>query len=488
MTTSARLGVTDLPVVIQGGMGVGVSGWRLAGAVSRAGGLGVVSGVALDTLLARRLQDGDPDGTVRSAMSEFPVAHVADSVLKRWLVSGGRSSGRPYRPVPRLRLDSGVERQRLAVVAAFVEIHLARAAAPGAAVGVNFMEKLQMATPAAAYGAMLAGVDVVLVGAGIPARIPALLDALADHRAVQFPVDVAGEAAGHHLSFDPRAVMGGALPALSRPAFLAIVSSHTLATFLARDPATRPEGFVIEGHVAGGHNAPPRGATRLDGMGEPVYGDRDRPDLGQIAALGLPFWLAGGYSRPELVAAARATGARGVQVGTLFALSSESGLAESIRRRLLAQLAAGELRVRTDPNASPTGFPFKVVELDETLSDESVYDRRRRTCDLGYLRTPYRDASGRIAYRCSAEPVSTYVKKGGTVAQTAGRVCLCNGLTSAVGLGQVRAGGGNEPSIVTLGTDVDGARSLLRMHGRGWTAAQVIAYLSAQVGSSLPTA
>ena len=362
MVTAAGRAVTDLPVVIQGGMGVGVSGWRLAGAVSRAGGLGVVSGVALDTLLARRLQDGDPDGIVHSALAEFPAADVAESVLARWFVPGGRPPGRPYQAVPRLRLDSGVERQRLAVVAAFAEIRLARRAAPGAPVGVNLMENIQMATPAAAYGAMLAGVDVVLVGAGIPARIPALLDALADHRAVEFPVEVAGEGpARHHVRFDPRAVIGGLPPALGRPAFLAIVSSHTLATFLARDPATRPDGFVIEGHVAGGHNAPPRSAAKRDGRGAPVYGERDRPDLGPITALGLPFWLAGGYSRPDLVASAQAAGARGVQVGTLFALSAESGLDEPIRRRLLVGLAAGRLRVRTDPKASPTGFPFKVV-------------------------------------------------------------------------------------------------------------------------------
>ncbi len=36
------------PVVIQGGMGVGISGWRLARTVAMTGQLGVVSGVAQD--------------------------------------------------------------------------------------------------------------------------------------------------------------------------------------------------------------------------------------------------------------------------------------------------------------------------------------------------------------------------------------------------------------------------------------------------------
>ena len=42
-------------------------------------------------------------------------------------------------------------------------------------VGVNYLEKIQLATPAAVYGAMLAGVDYVLMGAGVPTGIPQLL-------------------------------------------------------------------------------------------------------------------------------------------------------------------------------------------------------------------------------------------------------------------------------------------------------------------------
>ena len=40
-----------LPGIIQGGMGIGVSGWRLARAVSSHGQLGVVSGTAVESLL-----------------------------------------------------------------------------------------------------------------------------------------------------------------------------------------------------------------------------------------------------------------------------------------------------------------------------------------------------------------------------------------------------------------------------------------------------
>ena len=64
------------PWLIQGGMGEGVSGWRLARAVARTGQLGVVSGTALDTLLIRVLQSGDPGGHLRRALAAFPVPSV----------------------------------------------------------------------------------------------------------------------------------------------------------------------------------------------------------------------------------------------------------------------------------------------------------------------------------------------------------------------------------------------------------------------------
>src|ERR1035438_2378718 len=59
------------PVVIQGGMGVAVSSWQLARTVSQVGQLGVVSGTALDVVIARRLQDGDVDGDTRRALEAF---------------------------------------------------------------------------------------------------------------------------------------------------------------------------------------------------------------------------------------------------------------------------------------------------------------------------------------------------------------------------------------------------------------------------------
>lgn len=469
---------SSLPSVIQGGMGVAVSSWSLARAVAATGQLGVVSGTALDAVLARRLQDGDPGGHMREALAAFPIPDVSERILGRYFRADGREPGAPYGLVPKLSLRPNRHAQELAMLGSFAEVWLAKQGHHGP-IGVNLMEKLQMAVPAAAYGAMLAGVDVVLVGAGIPRELPRLLRALAGHEPVSYPVDVIGAADGQRyaVGLDPVNLFGTALPPLERPAFLAIVSAHVLAEYLARDPGIRPDGFVIEGPTAGGHNAPPRGRVSLDDQGQPRYGPRDQADLARVAGTGLPFWLAGGYGTPARLQEALAVGATGVQVGTLFALSSDSGLTDHLRTQMLDELRGGALEVRTNPAASPTGFPFKVAQLEGTIAEPERYEARPRLCDLGHLRVPYVRKNGAVGYRCPAEPVDDYVRKGGDVADTVDKNCLCNGLMANVGLGQHRSTGYVEDPLVTLGSDLDGVQDLLKLRPEGWSATEAVIWL-----------
>ena len=130
----------------------------------------------------------------------------------------------------------------------------------------------------------------------------------------------------------------------------------------------RVDGFVDESPTAGGHNAPPRGKLQLNAAGEPVYGERDRVNIADLRALGVPFWLAGGYGSAAKLREALDQGAAGVQVGTAFAFSSESGMRPDLKTRLIQQAIAGTGEVFTDPLASPTGFPFKVAQLEGTTS------------------------------------------------------------------------------------------------------------------------
>lgn len=468
----------SFPVIIQGGMGVGVSGWQLASAVSADGQLGVVSGTALDAVLVRRLQTGDPGGHVRRALAAFPVPGAADRIVDRYFTPGGKKHNTRFKtkPMPRAALSSRLE--ELIVAANFVEVALAKEGHSNP-VGINYLEKIQTAMLPSLYGAMLAGVDYVIIGAGIPRAIPRVLDQLANGEPVELKIDLKGRGPDDGLfsRFDPVAFTGGALPPVRRPMFLAIVSSHVLATMLAQRVEPPVDGFVIEGPTAGGHNAPPRGKLGLNAAGEPIYGDRDAPDLDAIRALGLPFWLAGSYAHPERVQAALAEGAEGVQVGTAFAYCEESGLDPEIKRRVLAMSRNNEVSIVTDPVASPTGFPFKVVQIAGTLSDDERYASRDRTCDLGYLRTAYRDDDGKIGWRCPAEPVDDYLRKGGALDETVGRRCLCNALMADIGLAQTQANGEIERPLVTSGDDVSNVARLVTDGQDGYRAADVIHYL-----------
>lgn len=460
-------------------MGVGVSNWRLARAVSRAGHLGVVSGTAIDSVMVRRLQLGDPDGDVRRALGAFPAPDVAERVISRYFVAGGKLPGERFARTSMRRENPSRDLEDLLVAANFVEVHLAKEGHDGI-VGINYLEKVQAPTLPSIYGAMLADVDYVLMGAGIPKAIPAVIDRLAEGLAVEMKLDVKGAAGNERFfsRFDPATAVRAeprAAPAVKRPAFIAIVSSHVLASMLATKIDVPVDGFVVEAPTAGGHNAPPRGRLQLNEAGEPVYGERDVPDLDAVRALGLPFWLAGGIVGPEGVRRALDLGAAGVQVGTPFAYCSESAFAADVKRRVLELCRRSEVQVLTDPLASPSGFPFKVLQLDGTLSDPQVHESRSRTtCELGYLRTAYRRDDGRIAWRCPAEPVGDHVRKGGSVEETVGRKCLCNALLANVGLGQIRPDGTTEPMLVTSG---DSAVDLARFISPGadtYTAADVI--------------
>jgi nitronate monooxygenase len=464
--------------IIQGGMGVGVSNWKLAQAVSRAGQLGIVSGTALDQVLARRLQDGDPDGRMRRGLEAFPFRAMAERVLERYYVAGGKAERTPYLAVPVLAKDMPRELAELCIASNFVEVFLAREG-HGNPVGINYLEKIQAAILPCMYGAMLAGVEYVIMGAGIPLKMPGVLDHFAEHQAAEYPMHVTGAIEGDDttMRFDPAEFAECALAPLHRPKFLAIVSSNTLALTMVKKANGRVDGLVIETRTAGGHNAPPRGKLQLSEIGEPIYGDRDAIDIPKLCELGIPFWLAGGYGHPDRLREALELGAAGIQVGTAFAFTDESGLRPDYKQELLEKVIAGTASVFTDPLASPTGFPFKVAQLEGTVSEDEVYEERPRICNLGFLREAYRTSEGEIGYRCASEPVTVYVSKGGHAEDAVGRKCICNGLLANVGFPQVLNGNRVEQGIVTAGDDITTIAQFLPRGQTHYSALDVIAEL-----------
>lgn len=463
------------PMIIQGGMGIGVSDWKLARAVSMSGELGVISGTCIDTLLIRRLQEGDATGRLREAMKQFPLQDVATQVGRRFFIEGGKSVNQPYRLLSMYQAKSAPMREKVTVLASFVEVTLAKMGHQGR-VGINLLTKIQAPTLATLYGAMLAGVDYVLMGAGIPKEIPGILDRLSRNEAAELKLDCVGASQDFYFRFDPSALGFDTSLALKRPYFFAVVSSHSLATMLAKKATGRVDGFIVEHHSAGGHNAPPRQTDSLSERGEPIYGERDEVDISKIRSLGLPFWKAGSCGSPEALLAARAEGAHGIQVGTLFAFCNESGISPELKRQTLELAKRGEISVFTDPRGSPTGYPFKVVNLANTLSEEMVYDARPRNCDLGYLRVAYMKEDGNVGFRCSGELIDDYLKKGGKIEDTPGRKCLCNALFANIGHGQKRAEDFSEPALLTSGDQIAAIQSFLSS-GLSYNACEVIDYL-----------
>ncbi|OGR63906.1 MAG: hypothetical protein A2X31_10695 [Elusimicrobia bacterium GWB2_63_22] len=491
------------PSVISGGMGVRISWWVMSRIVSMMGGLGVVSGTGLEIIYPRLLQDGDPGGHVHRAFTELVRRQPALSgpvweIFNKYYIEGGRAPGTPYKHVPPCRLtrienfkpgpdsfwELPREMQVLVLAANFAEVWLANEG-HDKPVGINFLRKVERPLPWALYGAMLAGAAYVLVGAGSPDELPSMIEKLSRHEPAEMSLKVYGErsdSGGYYAAVRPSEINAGG-EALPVPKFLAIVSSYGLAKELASNPATRPYGFVVEGSDAGGHNAPPA-KMRFDAAGRPlyVYTEADRADIDAIAGLGLPFWLAGASAKRGGVAAAQARGAKGIQFGTLAALSGQSGMEPGLRSRVLKMLAAGELKV-SNSIVSPTGFPFKVASVPGTISEEAVFNARPRRCDIGLLQVNYVTPEGELGYRCPAEPVDVFVAKGGRAKNAEGRGCLCNALLAATGFPQVCAGGYVEPPIVTLGEDLESARELLAQLPEGqetYTIGKVLGYLRAK--------
>jgi nitronate monooxygenase len=501
--------------LIQGGMGVYVSNWRLAQAVAieRPGATaGTVSGTALDVVYVRLLQLGDPGGHARRALAAFDdlfATGIGQKIIDRYFIAGGKPPDARFKSAPMqiLHAQNGVpealgqagepslvplqldaEIIELLIATGFAEVWLAKHGHSGN-IFINFLNKIEVPLLYVLYGAMLAGVDGVIVGAGNPDGLAAHCSELANHRAVTRNLSVLYQEAGEAftLTFDPQQIAGGAFTKtpLNRPAFLAIVALEGLVQALAESSSEAPDGFIIEHHSAGGHNANPVGPLHLDPLGQPIYGQHDDPDLAAIDMIGLPFWLAGGYGSHEQLRAARAAGATGVQTGSVFALAEESGMHPDYRSAILKELRSGaddEALVRTTM-FSPTGFSFKVVQLHDTLSDQQIYESRRRICDIGLLQQvglskPGDDGVRTLFQRCAAAPVAGYMNKRGLERNTEDRRCLCNGLLACVGLGQVKQQQGEwkeEPAIVTLGNHLDGIRRLSRQGQTHYWAKDVVA-------------
>lgn len=466
--------MVENPPIIQGGLGAGISGWKLVNRVSREGQLGFLAN-SNDAIVTRLLQIGDPGGDIRRAAELFPIPQIRDEIVNNYYIPGGKDPLESFKPIPMFRINPSEQAQKLAAFSNFVAVTLAKEGHNGV-VGINLLTKMQF-NLGAIWGAMMANVDYIAMGAGIPNQIPRILDKLAKYEEVFYKLDVAGADKNdlYQTSFDPKTIMNPQKPQIKRPKFLAIVSHHALAKRLV-ESSGEVNGIVVEGWTAGGHNAPQRDDL-FTTDGQALYNERDLPDISKIRKLGVPFWLAGGYASPQKLREAWALGAQGIQAGTIFALSEESGLRRDLKRAILRRAYRGDLVVITDPLASPSRFPFKVTLLPNTASSTKSYCERERICNIGRLRELYKRSDGTIGYRCPAEPIGDYVDKDGRLEDTINRRCLCNHLLENINLGQIRNGVYQELPFVTSGKDLSFIPHLMENEDNSYSVREALYYL-----------
>ena len=353
---------------------------------------------------------------MRQALAAFPIPAMALRVMKQYYIHGGKAADAAFRAVPRFTVTPPVALQELTVVGAFCEVWLAKQEHTGP-VGINFLRKIEIPLPFGLLGAMLAGVDYVLIGAGQPGGDPRR-----DPRAVPGRGRRVRRARpGPALRRRPGRPCAAARPSSSAtpvatcpcPGSWPSSRPLDLAAGLAGDPATRPFGFIVEGPSAGGHNAPAaRPATgrraRPAGLRRARHRRPRRRSPRSACRSGWPARTAPPRAWPRPGPPAP----RASRSAPPSPTAQESGLADSLKRQVLAEVLAGTLDVRSDWRASPTGFPFRVIQLEGTVSDPEVAAARKAVCDLGALRTPYKKANGDIDYRCPAEPLADVHPQG----------------------------------------------------------------------------
>jgi hypothetical protein len=272
----------DLDVLV-GGMGVDISSVELVSTVASdpSGRFsGSLSATGLTDVYARLLQLGDDGGVVRKAFDAFRdlVPSLADDVerlYRKYYVPGGKGPTEMLKGFSIAGPTPPRDVQIFTVLATYAHVWRTKALAPHRPVGVNFLRKIERMLLYGLYGAMLAGADWVVVGAGDPGDVPGILDDLARNQPVALPIKVATVPHGEHtIRFDPRELVGPDLPPPARPAFLAIARPRPWRPIRRPDPkvswwrARRPGDTT---RLPGTGNGTGMGATCTDPRTTPTW-------------------------------------------------------------------------------------------------------------------------------------------------------------------------------------------------------------------------
>lgn len=286
-----QLGGRRLLPIVQGGMGIGVSAHRLAGSVAAMGGVGTLSAVDL-----RRHH---PDLMERT---QGLASRVGQDEATRQAIDAANLEA--------------VER----------EIRAAREQSQGR--GLLAMNVMRAVSDYAGYvkRSLEAGIDAIVVGAGLPLDLP---DLAQDH---------------------PKALL---VPILSDSRGVQLIVKKW------ERKKRLPDAIVIEHpRLAGGH----LGAAKIADLNDPRFDfERVIPEsLAFLRAAGIekeiPLIAAGGIRSHEDIQRVQRLGAAGVQMGTPFAVTQE-GDAHPEFKRILAEARDEDMVEFT----SVAGLPARAV-------------------------------------------------------------------------------------------------------------------------------
>lgn len=330
-------------------MGVGVSLSPLARAVAKEGGVGIVSSACLDRLVSKR---------------------------------GGKKVN--------------------TYEAAYEEVSLSKS--EGGFAGINIMVALVRDYEDSVKGAVDAGADLIISGAGLPLNLPGITP----------PKDTA---------------------------LVPIVSSARALELICKKwerLGYRPDAVVLEGPLAGGHlgfkiDQIDLESNRLENLFPPVkdmamkYGD-------------IPVIVAGGIYTHSDIRMFLEMGASGVQMGTRFLVTEESS-ASAVYKKAVVEAHDEDIIVAHKPG-SPCGLPFRIIK-QSPMYVSSVKSLRQPKCDKGYVLL--KDAEGKFT-RCPAKESNENC------------FCICNGLLSSAGYNPDK-----EESLFTVGTNASRVEKIVQV-------------------------
>ncbi len=329
--------------IIQGGMGVGVSLYPLAAAVAHEGGVGVVSSAVLDRLVSKR--NGKKVNSYEAAYEEVSLSKQAG-------------------------------------------------AGAGGGVGINIMMALMRDYEASVRGALDAGVDFIISGAGLPLGLPA----------IQPPKDTA------------------LIPIVSSARALEIICKKW------EKLGYRPDAVVLEGPLAGGHlgfkfDEIESESNRLENLLPSVkdmakkYGD-------------FPVIVAGGVYLHDDIVRFMQMGADGVQMGTRFLATEESSASDEYKQAVV-RAREEDILVAYQPG-SPCGLPFRIIR-QSPMFQSTLKRMRAPKCDKGAVLL--KDKEGKFTICPAKEDNDKFF-------------CICNGLLSSGGYNP-----DEEEPLYTVGTN-----------------------------------